>query len=209
MKSLIEGSRSLGEVESLKTHHFAEGKKWFLERILAALGADFEWWRPWRMMKKNGYPKWSHSDLMGCYSDLMEFYSDSMGCTKNDGKIHHFWWEKSRHFDWAIFNSYVKLQEGNVVKTMTKPSHLGMAEMATISPIYPIHLWRWLGNVYHWFNHINRILRKKTCRWTTAISISHHFPSDSTNHLGRHPSMSCEIAPHFRRWVSVSWETAM
>ena len=27
-------------------------------------------------------------------------------------KIHNFEWEDSRHFDWAIFHSYVKLPEG-------------------------------------------------------------------------------------------------
>ena len=31
---------------------------------------------------------------------------------KNDGKIHHAINGKSHYFDWAIFNSYVKLREG-------------------------------------------------------------------------------------------------
>ena len=56
----------------------------------------------------------------------------------------------------------------------------------------------------------------KTSRSITGISISHIFrcktalcltswsktpPSDCTNHLGPHPSMSCEIAPRFRLWL--------
>ena len=32
--------------------------------------------------------------------------------TKNDGKIHHAINGKTHYFDWAIFNSYVKLPEG-------------------------------------------------------------------------------------------------
>ena len=67
------------------------------------------------------------------------------------GKIHHFYGENSRTFDWAIFHSYIKLSEGIPIQqlktaTRTDPKLLEGWEgwAGATSWKWVIHrIWRW------------------------------------------------------------------